>query len=196
MARKRTPRGAEKIEAFEPRLAKRILEQLVQRHPELRSEILELATDVANNPDEFSIAAEIEEVINDLDEGDVLKRAGRRRGGYTSEPEAVGEALTEAMEPFFNRLQHQLEMGNDVAALAVCKGIVLAMYRFSKCDIHPLLELYQEYPAETADWAVRLWRTAGDVDKAAVCRFELQRQFPPDFVKLHTPEWEWLLNES
>jgi hypothetical protein len=172
------------------------LEQLFQRHPELRSEILELATDAANYPDELSIAAEIEEVINGLDEGDVLKRAGRRRGGYTSEPEAVGEALTEAMEPFFNRLLHQLEMGNDVAGLAVCKGIVLAMYRFSKCDIHPLLELYEEYPAETADWAVRLWRTAGDVDKAAVCRFELQREFPPDFVKLHAPDWEWLLEQE
>ncbi len=192
MARKKTPRGAEKIEALEPRLAKRILEQLFQRHPELYSEILELAT----ADDEFSIAAEVEEVINDLDEGDVLKRGGRRRGGYISEPEAAGEALTEAMEPFFDRLRHQIEVGNDVAALAVCKGIVLAMYRFSQCDIHPLLELYQEYPAETADWAVRLWLTAGDVDKAAMCKFELQREFPSDFVKQHTPEWVWLLDES
>lgn len=194
MARKRTPSDAEKIEAFEPRLAKHILEQLLQRHPKLRSEILELATDAANNPDEYSIAAEIEEVINELDEGDVLKRAGRRLGGYTSQPEAVGQALNEAMEPFFNRLKQQLEIGNDVAALAVCKGIVLAMYRFSKCDIHPLLELYQEYPAETADWAVRLWRTAGDADKASVCRFDLQRELPVEFSQRCAPEWEWLID--
>jgi hypothetical protein len=187
---------AEKIADFEPWLAKRVLEQLFKRHPELRSEILKLATDAANNPDEFSIAAEIEEVINDLDEGDVLKRSGRRRGGYTSEPEAVGEALTEAMEPFFDKLQHHLELGNDVAALAFCKGIVLAMYRFSQCDIHPLLELYEEYPAETADWAARLWRTVGDVDKASMRTFDLGREFPEDFAKRYVPDWEWLIDEG
>src|ERR1700684_2508566 len=111
----------EKVEAsaFEPRLAKRVLDLLMERHPELRSEVSELATYAADNPDEFSLAAEIEDVISALDEGDSLKRSGRRRGGYTEPEEAAAEALTEAMEPFFDRLQQQLENGNDVAALAV-----------------------------------------------------------------------------
>jgi len=188
--------GPEDISALEPRLAKRVLELLLERHLELHSEISELAMYATDNPDEFAIAAEIGEVIDALDEGDVLKRSGRRRGGYTEPEEAVAEALTETMEPYFNRLQQQLEKGNDTAALALCKAIVLSMYRFSKNEYHPLLELYEEYPSETADWAVRLWCTAGDIKRASSRKLDVERKFPPEFAKRHTPEWEWLLDES
>ena len=198
MARKtkKNGTGPEEVSAFEARLAKCVLELVIERHPELRCAVHELATYAVDNPDEFSLAAEIEEMIDSLDEGDVLKRSGRRRGGYTELDEAVAEALTETMEPYFDRLQLRLEKGNDAGALAVCKAIVLAMYRFSKNDCHPLLELYEEYPTETADWAVRLWRSAGNVDKASSCKFDLNRKFPSDFTKRHTPEWEWLVDES
>jgi len=198
VARKTKSNGIrqDEVSALEPRLAKRVLDLMVERHPELHSDVSELATYAVDNPDEFSLAAEIEEVITVLDERDVLKRSGRRRGGYTEPEEAIGQALTETMEPYFDRLQQQLEKGNDVAALAVCKAIVLAMYRFSKNEYHPLLEVYEEYPADTADWAVRLWCTAGDINKAGVCRFDLQREFPSDFAKRYIPEWKWLLDES
>lgn len=197
MARKRkNASGPEDVSALEPRLAKRVLELLMERHPELRSEISELATYATDNPDELLLAAEIDKVIDALDEGDVLKRSGRMRGGYTEPEEAVAEVLTEAMEPYFNRLQQQLEKGNDTAALALCKAIVLSMYRFSKNEYHPLLELYEEYPSETADWAVRLWCTAGDIKRASSRKFNLERRFPPEFAKRHTPEWEWLFGES
>lgn len=198
MARKSKKNGSgpEDVSSLDLRLAKRVLDLLVGRHPELRTEVSELASYAIDNPDEFSLAAEIEEMIDALDEGDVLKRSGRRRGGYTEPEEAVAEALTETMEPYFDRLELQLKKGNDLAALAVCKAIVLAMYRFSKNDYHPLLELYEEYPGETADWAVRLWRGAGDVDKASSCKFNSNRQFPSDFAKRHTPEWGWLIDQN
>lgn len=51
-------------------------------------------------------------------------------------------------------------------------------------------------PSETADWAVRLWCTAGDIKRASSRKFDLERRFPPEFAKRHTPEWEWLLDES
>lgn len=197
MARKRKKgSGPEDVSALEPRLANRVLQLLMERHPELHSEISELATYATDNPDEFALAAEIDEVIDALDEGDVLKRSGRRRGGYIEPEEAVAEALTESMEPYFNRLQQQLEKGNDAASLALCKAIVLSMYRFSKSEYHPLLELYEEYPSETADWAVRLWCTTGDISRASSSKFKLERKFPADFAKRHAPEWEWLVDEN
>lgn len=121
MARKSKNNGSgpEDVFALEPQLAKRVLELLLERRPELRSEISEIATYATDNPDEFSLATEIDEVIDALDEGDVLKRSGRRSGGYTEPEEAVAEALTETMEPYFNRLQQQLENGNDTAESTV-----------------------------------------------------------------------------
>ena len=169
---------------------------VTDRHPELNSEIAPLVTEAVNNPDEVSLAGEIEAALDDLDEGDVLARSGRRRGGYTEFEEAAGLVLIETMEPYFDRLEHQLTKGNETGALAICKAIVLAMYRFGKNEHHPLLELYEEYPEETADWAVRMWRTAGDVDKAAVRKFDLDRKFPSDFVKRFAPDWEWLTDDT
>jgi hypothetical protein len=144
----------------------------------------------------FLVAGDIEEVIKGFDEGDVLKRSGQRDGRYVEPAVAVGDILTEAMDPFFDRLRKHLEKANHVAALALCKAIVLGMYRFIKTENHPLLYFCRRYPEETADWAVCLWRAKGDVDKADEGRFDSQRKFPADFAKRYTPEWTWLLDES
>lgn len=185
----------EDLPSLELHLAKRVLLLLVERHPELHSEVSELASWAKTNPDEFLLAAEIGETIKALDEGDVLKRCGRRRGSYTEPEEAAAEALSEAMEPYFDRLELLLKDGNDVAALSVCKAIVLAMYKFSQEEDHPLLENYEEYPEETADWAVRLWRSGGEVATASSCNFDSDREFPAAFAKSHTPDWDWLIDE-
>ncbi|OPZ86302.1 MAG: hypothetical protein BWY75_02188 [bacterium ADurb.Bin425] len=183
------------ISTLDLRLAKRILELLIQRHSELQAEISELAVYALENPDEFCIAAEIEEVLDALNEGAIHSRAGLALSGYTGPEEAAAEALTEALAPYFDRLEQELKDGKDIAALAVCKAIVLAMYRFSKNEDHPLLELYEDYPIETADWAVQLWRTGGDTKKASSSKPKLTRQFPAAFAKTHTPDWEWLTDD-
>lgn len=199
MTQKRTKTAARQVEVttLKPRLAKQVLELLLARHPELHAEVSELATSANENPDEFMLADEIEELMTSLDEGDIFKRAGRRNGRYTEQAEAEAEALTEAMEPYFDQLEQTINSGNDKAALGICKAIVLAMYRFSKNDDHPLLENLEDYPEETADWAVRLWRASGDVNKASDRTSDLERQFPSDFARRYTPDWaEWLIEED
>jgi hypothetical protein len=75
--------------------------------------------------------------------------------------------------------------------------MILALYRFKYGENFSEIEEYAaDYPEETADWAARLWRSAGNVKWAGARRFVPERTISKDFVQQHVPEWDWLLSDD
>ncbi len=149
------------------------------------------------NPTVDDLAWKIEGALNGIDAGSVELNSGRGRGGYREAEEAAADLLVEAMEPFFDKLENLLEKKDDPAALTLCEAMILALYCFEYGENFSEIEEYAgDYPEETADWAARLWRSAGNVKWAGVRRFVSERTISKDFVQQHVPEWDWLLSDD
>lgn len=107
------------------------------------------------------------------------------------------EVLSEVLHPYFERVEELFSKKDDQSALIACEAIILALYRVKHGDQFSDFEEYAEdFPEETADWAARLWRAAGNVQWAGVRRFHSDRTIPADFVQQYVPEWDWLLSED
>ncbi len=200
MAKKKKPgENGEKFDVAKLELfaARRVLLQVLGRHPELASEIAVLAQEAISNPTLEDLAGKIEGVLNGIDAGAVELNSGRGRGGYREPEEAAADLLVEAMEPFFDQLESHLKQKDDLSALTLCEAIIVALYRFKYGENFSEIEEYAEdYPEETADWAARLWRSAGNVKWAGVRRFLPELTMSNDFVQQHVPEWDWLLDDD
>ncbi len=185
------------VDKLEPAVALRVLLQVIERHPELASEIAELAQEAISNPTLEDLARKIEGVLNGIDADAVELNSGRGSGGYREPEEAAADLLVEAMEPFFDQLESHLKKKDDLRALTLCEAIIVALYRFNYGENFSEIEEYAgDYPEETADWAARLWRSAGNVKWAGVRRFLPERTISKEFVQQHAPEWDWLLNDD
>lgn len=75
------------------------------------------------------VADDVEQALRSLDLDDLGSRAGRHRGGYTSPTEATWELLQEAVDPYLSDMKRQMELGLEMEALEICKGVVLGLYR-------------------------------------------------------------------
>lgn len=182
---------------LKPTVARRVLLDLIERQPELKAVVAELAEEAAVKPQMDDLAIEIENALNRISAGDVYMNSGRTLRGYREPEEAAGEVLSEVMQPYFERVQKLLSKKDDQGALIMSEAIILALYRVKHGDQFADLEEYaKDFPEETADWAARLWRSAGNVQWAGIRRFHSDRTIPVDFVHQHVPEWDWLLSQD
>jgi hypothetical protein len=182
---------------LQPVIARRVLGDLLEQQPELKTAVAKLAEEAAKNPRMEDLAAEIEDALNRISAGDIYLKSGRTWRGYREPEEAAGEVLSEAVRPYFDRLEKLLSKKDDPGALVLCEAMILALYRVKHGDQFSEYEEYAEdFPEETADWAARLWRSAGNVQWAGVRRFHSDRTIPADFVQQSVPEWDWLLSED
>lgn len=177
-------------------VAKRILADLLELQPELVPVVSSLAEEAQHNPRMEDLARKILKKLKRISEGDIYMKSGRRSGSYKEPEEAAAEVLSEVMEPYFERLEKLLGKKSDKQAEVRCQAMLLALYEFQRSDnFEEYAEYAEEFPEETADWAARLWRTAGDIEKAGNKKFVAGRVIAPEFVNQHTPEWQWLLSE-
>ncbi len=171
--------------------------ELLEQQPELKTTAAKLAEEAAKNPRMEDLAEEIEDALNRISAGDIYIKSGRTWRGYREPEEAAGEVLSEAMQPYFERVEKLFRKKDDASALVMCEAIILALYRVKHGDQFFEYEEYaKDFPEETADWAARLWRSAGNVQWAGVRRFHSDRTIPADFVQQSVPEWDWLLSED
>lgn len=178
-------------------VARRVLLELLERQPELKLAVAALADEVIKSPRMEDLAEEIEGVLSRISEGDIYMNSGRRRGGYREPAEAAADVFSEALQPFFERVEKAFYKKDDQMALIACEAIILALYRMKHSDQFSDFEEYAEdLPGESADWAARLWRSAGNIEWAADRRFHPDRTIPVDFVQKYVPEWQWLLSED
>jgi hypothetical protein len=198
MARERNSVGKSAgfdVGTLSPILARRVLVQLLEKQPELKDAITTLAAEAVKNPDLEELTTEIEAAVSRVNAGDVYMNSGRTSRGYREPEEAVGELLSQILEPYFDRLEKLLQDKNDTAGLVLCEAIICALYHARHSDnLSELEETVEEVLEGGADWAARLWRTAGNVQSAGERRFDSERTISVDFVTQNVPEWDWLVS--
>lgn len=161
-----------------------VLQGLLQRRPELRSEAEVLAKEVLGQVSFLDVADDVEAELLQVDYDDLNGRAGRRSFGYVEPSEAAWELLEEALEPFADQMKRYLKLGLEEQATECCQGILVGLYRFRESGTD-ILGWAEDFPAEAADNTLRTWRTGGSSNRTK------GRRLPDDFIAAHIPKWEW-----
>jgi hypothetical protein len=158
--------------------ASAVLRQLLLSYPELIPAARQAAnallatvtfTDIATSVFEGLIALD----LDDLD-------AGPRAAGYVEPSEAAWAAIENVTAPYFRDLERRVTLRHEDEATAVCKGIVVGLYRAEQRGFE-LLEYAEDGPSELAGLAVATWQ-----------RRRRNVSLPRTFVETFTPDWDWL----
>ena len=128
MARAKNPRGDAKrsrkkapvLDRLKPGEAETVLRRLLAAHPDLGDEAEQIARSVLGEVSFESVAEEVEHAVRSLDLDDLNNRAGSHARGYTESSEAAWELLGEAVDPFLDDMQRQVELGLEAEALEIC----------------------------------------------------------------------------
>ncbi len=181
--------GGKVIERLKAAGAARVLRKLLDRHPELAGEAEELAAAEVCGVDADEIADEVEFAVLESGYENLNARAGRHKWGYTEPAEAAWEILEEAVRPFLDDLETRIELGFEQAALDVCQGIVVGLYRTKGRGGDRVLGWAEDYPSEGAAEAV--WRLASQSDSKHGRKWRLA-----DDVLSRMHEWRAMLERA
>jgi hypothetical protein len=131
-----------------------VLRSLLKSHPDLRTEAEKIAVEVVSAPSVDAIADEVLTNVEDLDMDDLNSRAGRHSWGYVEPTDAAWELLEQAVEDALADMKRRMELGLEVAAEAICTGIVvgLSQANVEKSDL--VLQWAPDFPLEHAGYAV------------------------------------------
>ncbi|MEK7754088.1 MAG: hypothetical protein AAB654_19345 [Acidobacteriota bacterium] len=182
-----SPNLLDKLESHE---AAAVLSGLLARHAELRTEAEAIARSVLGEVSMLTVAGEVEDALLQFDYDDLNGRAGSHSWGYVEPSEGAGELLEEAIEPFVAQMTRHLEMGLESEALVLCQGILLGLYQVRDGAGNDILGWAPDFPDESAAHVVGLW-TGKDGAKTG-----RRRNIPPEFVREHLPEWDWILEAA
>lgn len=197
---KRTKQLIQELDKLEPAVASKILVELVEQCPEVTPILSVLVREAVAASDPQQLTRAVEEAISRTFSDSHPRRVRHRHGrGEHFEPsDEISELLIEALAPYVERLVNLLNRKNDAAALTMCLSIILALYNARNGDAVlarvanlPQDDLEEEF-AGAAEWASRLWRTGGDLERAGASKFDPERMIPEEFVEECVPEWEWL----
>jgi hypothetical protein len=131
-----------------------LLRLLLERHRELAKEVEALAGLVIGDVSVEDVADEIKNSVRALDLDDLNSRAGSHAHGYVEPSEAAWELVEEVVMPFLDDIKRRAETGKPDAAMAICAGIVLGLYRLRNNERDPFLGWAVDSPDEMAGEAV------------------------------------------
>jgi hypothetical protein len=159
--------------------ASAVLRELLSVHPQLIPDAREAANALLATVSFTDIATSIFEALLALDLDDL--DAGPHAGGYIEPSEAAWVALENVVAPYFDDLQRRVKLKHEDEATALCKGIVLGLYRAEQRGFE-VLEYAEDAPSELAGQAVVIWQ-----------RWRRTSSLPSAFVEEFTPDWDWLI---
>lgn len=191
---KSTTRQRSVLEHLKAEEAQDVLRRLLAAHPDLGAEAEKIARSLLGEVAFEAVAADVEHAVRARDLEDLNGRAGRHEWGYVEPTEAAWEILEETVEPFLDDMKRQIELGLEVEALEICKGVVLGLYRVEHGKRGELAEWAPDFPAEAAGGAIETWQRGNRTKKAAGAGARRKRPvFPPEFVDRFVPEWQDLI---
>lgn len=197
MAKQKNPKEDFDPSQLNPIVARRVLQALLELQPELKITLASLAHEAISGPRMEDLAEEIAGALNHISASGIYINSGRTCRGYREAGEGAAEVLSEVVHPYFERVEELFRKKDEQNALIMCEAIILALYRLKHGDHFSEIEEYAEdHLEETADWAARLWRSAGNRKWAGIRRFHADRTIPADFVHQYVPEWDWLLSDD
>ena len=114
----------ERLRSEEP---KQLLQSLIRRHPELRTETEELALTLIGAVDAKELGLELGGRLREIDIFDTTD-SSPRDGRYVPLWDAAQEALDDLLEPYLLDLKRRIELGLKEAAQSTGLGIILGLY--------------------------------------------------------------------
>jgi len=158
--------------------ASAVLRHLLSSHPEPIPDARQAANALLATVSVTDIARRVFEALVALDLDDL--DAGPRAAGYLEPSEAAWEVIEKVTAPYFRDLERRVKLRHEDEATAICKGIVLGLYRAEQRGFE-LFEYAEDVPAELAGQAVAIWQ-----------RRRRNVSLPRTFIETFTPEWDWL----
>ena len=196
--RKKQKRGPEKkslLESLNPDEAAIVLRRLVAAHPELETEG-EAMTKTLLREDSFEqIAEDVYDSVQVLGHDQLNGRAGRHEWGYVEPGDAASEILSETIAPFLDDLKRRVDLGLEVEALEICKGLVLGFYRLDHEGGGELLQWAPEFTVETAAYALEICRDGTRLEQSPPHRGGRRKRsvLPENFVEQFVPDWAGMI---
>jgi hypothetical protein len=184
------------VDALDGAEAKQLLATLLDAHPELLTEVADLAEAELGAVTAEYLAEEVAFALEGLSVEDVWERAGTQPDGSYLEPtDAAWEVVEEAVAPFIADLTRRVELGRRAEATALCQGVLLSLYSISHGEGEFLDGHASDTLEEAAASAVEAWKK-GSRDRAGsgVRARELaaMRRFLSDAL----PDWESFLRRT
>ena len=137
-----------------------VLRALIRHHPNLAAEAEDLATAFASQVDRDTIAEDIVDAVSALGFEELNARAGRQAFGYVEPGEAAWEILEEIVAPDIEEISRLLSIGLEESARAQCEGVLLGLMGVETEHLdNDLVQYAEEFPAEAAANALRIWVT-------------------------------------
>lgn len=127
-----------------------VLQTLLRRHPDLRSEAESIAVELVSSTMAEDIAEDVFACVTALGADAIQGRAGKQSWGYVEPTEAAWELLEEAVDDIVADMKRRMELGLHAAAEAICCGIVIGLYKAKDVRSDGLLGWAPDFPAEEA----------------------------------------------
>src|SRR5260370_41749776 len=131
-----------------------VLHKMLDKHPELRSEAEQFATELVSSDSIEDIAQDICDRITGIDLDDLNGRAGAHSWGYVGPDQAAQDLMEEAVEDLLEDMKRRAELGLVSAAEALCAGIVQGLYQARDTKSDGALGWAPDFPGEEADYVV------------------------------------------
>ena len=190
--RSATPKKKSTLDRLKGDEAAALLRVLLERHPNLATEVEDLAASIIGDVSIEDVADAVEDDVRALDLEDLNSRAGSHAYGYVEPTQAAWDLVEEAVMPFLEEIKRGVEAGQQAAALNTCVGIVLGLYRLRHSQGDDFLGWATDAPDEMADEAVVTLRKALRKAKTARGGPESSAKLPAIFRET-APEWAEML---
>jgi hypothetical protein len=142
------------LERLSPEEAVAVLRQMLDKHPEMRSEAEDFATQLVSSDSIEDIAQDVCDRIIGIELDDLNGRAGAHSWGYVGPDQAAQDLLEEAVEDLLEDMKRRSELGLGAAAEVLCAGIVQGLYQSRDTKSDGALGWAPDFPAEEADYVV------------------------------------------
>lgn len=142
------------LEWLNPEEAVAVLRQMLDKHPELRSEAEQLATKTVSSSSIEDIAEDVRYRVTSVDLDNLNGRAGAHSWGYVGPDQAAQDLLEEALEGLVEDMKRRAELGLVSAAQMLCAGIVQGLYQARDTKSDGALRWAPDFPGEEADYVV------------------------------------------
>jgi hypothetical protein len=142
------------LQRLSPEEAAAVLGHLLEKHPELRSEAEQFATDYVSSSSFEEVAQAVYDRIVSIDLNALSGRAGKHSWGYVEPGEAAIELMDESIQDLVDDMKRKAELGLLPEARVVCAGIVQGLYRARGTNSDGALGWAPDFPGEHADYVV------------------------------------------
>jgi|SRR5208283_192955 len=142
------------LKRLSPEEAVAVLHQLLDKHPELRSEAEQFASKLVSSCSIEDIAQDVCDRITGIDLDALSGRAGAHSWGYVGPGQAAQDLLEESLEDLLEDMKRRAELGLVSAAAAVCAGMVQGLYQARDTKSDGALGWGPDFPGEEADYVV------------------------------------------